>query len=758
MERRMSSKRPLAQNFTIGAVLLAAGVVFAVGLAMAGGATWWALGRIGIGGAAYQRIVAGKDLLGDILPPPEYVIEPYLEANLIFNGEGKLEDHKAQLASLRKDFDDRRAYWRRSLLPDDIKHEIVDIAGGQADAVWHELDAEFIPAASASDRARLISSFRRLSDAYLAHRATVDDVVAKSNALVEGTETAVKKETSEVLWSIALIFGLLLLGAVAGFAALRRFVARAIAELADKLATLALKSSIDARATKTQMNLDANLNALRTALHERGAPRISHDKLYFGDYLVNGEMEVVDGVRKRYGGAATVFAGDTRVATNVQNDAGVRAVGTKLAPGPVHRELFGNMSTFPGEAEILGRKYVAIYEPIIVDDKPIGAIFVGVPFEAEPDADHNGEARIRNEVSRMQAALDTVDASLGQKNAIEREALTDRYRAADRARRAEARAVAAAADQKLVVVNLTRALQHLAQNDLTHKIEAAFPSEYRSLKVNFEQAVDTLASTVGAVVAQGQTIFDVSARINEHANLLSQRSEQQAASLEETAAALNEITATAKRSADGAAHAREVVAATDADAARSAEVVNEAVAAMHGIADAASKIGQIVGLIDEIAFQTNLLALNAGVEAARAGEAGRGFAVVANEVRALALRAAQAAKDIRALIATSDIEVDRGVDLVTRTGEALKRIVGQVAELNVIVGDIANGSKEQASGLGEVNSAINQMDQITQANASIAQQSTEAAKALEGEAEQLNALVSQFRLDTRAPAKRARAA
>jgi len=754
----MSSTPTFAQNLTIGGILLAAGVVFVVGLTAAGASTWWALDRIGIGGATYQSIVAGKDLLGDILPPPEYVIEPYLEANLIFNGEGKLEDHKARLASLRKDFDDRRAYWRKSLLPDGIKHEIVDVAGGQADAIWHELDTEFVPAASASDRPRLIGSFHRLSDAYLAHRATIDDVVAKSNAFVEATETAAHKETSEVLWAIASIFGLLLVGAIAGFAALRRFVARAIAEVADKLAALALKSSVDARATKAQMNLDANLTALRTALHDHGAPRISGGKLYFGEYLVNGETEVVDGVRKRYGGAATIFAGDTRVATNVQNDAGVRAVGTKLAPGPVHQELFDNSSTFPGEAKILGRNYVAIYEPIIVDDKPIGAIFVGVPFEAASDTDHSGEERLRNEISRMQAALETIDEAIKQKNATERDALADRYRAADRARRAAARAVATAADQKLVVVNLTRALQQLAQNDLTHRIEATFPSEYRSLKVNFEQAVETLSTTVGAVVAQGQTIFDVSTRINEHANLLSQRSEQQAASLEETAAALNEITAAAKRSAEGAAHAREVVAATDADAARSAGVVSEAVAAMQGIAGAAGKIGQIVGLIDEIAFQTNLLALNAGVEAARAGEAGRGFAVVATEVRALALRAAKAAKDIRALIATSDIEVDRGVDLVTRAGEALKRIVGQVAELNVIVGDIAEGSKQQASGLGEINSAIRLMDQMTQANASIAQQSTEAAQTLESEAEQLNALVSRFRLDDEGPAPRARAA
>ncbi len=375
-------------------------------------------------------------------------------------------------------------------------------------------------------------------------------IVAQSNAI--GLHT----ETSGAFGSVALIFGLLLIGAVAVFLALRRLVARALAETANKLATLAGTSSLDACATKTQRNLDANLNALRTALYEHGTPRISGERLFFGDYLVNGETEIVDSVRKRYGGAATIFVGDTRVATNVQNGAGVRAVGTKLAPGPVHQELFGNLSTYPGETEILGRNYVAIYEPIIVDDKPIGAIFVGVPFEPESGAYPSDDAGLRDEVSRMQAAVETVSVAIEQKKAIERDALADRYRAADRARRAAARAVAAAADQKLVVVNLTRALKQLAQNDLTHKIEAAFPSEYRSLKIDFEQAVDTLSSTVAAVVAQGHTIFDVSSRINEHANLLSQRSEQQAESLKETVAALNQITASAKRSADGAAHAR----------------------------------------------------------------------------------------------------------------------------------------------------------------------------------------------------------
>ena len=265
----------------------------------------------------------------------------------------------------------------------------------------------------------------------------------------------------------------------------------------------------------------------------------------------------------------------------------------------------------------------------------------------------------------------------------------------------------------------------------------------------------TLAEAIGAVVAQGRAISDLSERIADSANQLSQRSEQQAASLEESAAALNQISETSKRSAEGAANARVVVAAADSDAGRSAAVVADAVAAMREIAGSAVKIGQIVGLIDEIAFQTNLLALNAGVEAARAGEAGRGFAVVAAEVRALALRSSQAAKDIRGLINASTDEVGRGVALVTRTGEALKRIVDQVGRLSAIVGDIASGSTEQATGLSEVSAAVNQIDRITQENSEVARRSTEAARALESATEKLDGLAGQFRI---APAAQRRAA
>jgi methyl-accepting chemotaxis protein len=227
---------------------------------------------------------------------------------------------------------------------------------------------------------------------------------------------------------------------------------------------------------------------------------------------------------------------------------------------------------------------------------------------------------------------------------------------------------------------------------------------------------------------------------------LSRRTEQQAASLEETAAALDQITATVRKTAENANAARDVVTTAKSDAERSGVVVRETVAAMTGIENSSKQIGNIIGVIDEIAFQTNLLALNAGVEAARAGDAGRGFAVVATEVRALAQRSADAAKEIKTLISASGTQVATGVKLVGETGIALGRIVEQVEQLNGLVRDIAGSAQEQATGLAEVNSAVNQMDQVTQQNAAMVEQSTAASHSLASEAEALGQLVGQFQI------------
>jgi methyl-accepting chemotaxis protein len=252
---------------------------------------------------------------------------------------------------------------------------------------------------------------------------------------------------------------------------------------------------------------------------------------------------------------------------------------------------------------------------------------------------------------------------------------------------------------------------------------------------------------VATVAGNATGIRAGSGEIAKAADDLSRRTEQQAASLEETAAALDQITATVNRTAEGAGQAKTIVEAARSQAEASGEIVREAVGAMNAIEHSSRQIGQIIGVIDEIAFQTNLLALNAGVEAARAGDAGRGFAVVASEVRALAQRSAEAAKEIKGLIAASAGEVKSGVELVGRTSEALGAIVSQVSEISSVVGEIASSAHEQATGLKQVNTAVNQMDQMTQQNAAMVEQSTAASRNLSNEAEDLGRLMARFKVD-----------
>jgi methyl-accepting chemotaxis protein len=304
----------------------------------------------------------------------------------------------------------------------------------------------------------------------------------------------------------------------------------------------------------------------------------------------------------------------------------------------------------------------------------------------------------------------------------------------------------AAEDQAKIVGQLAAGLKQLTEGNVTFRLSDVFAGEFDKLRSDFNSSMEKLQQAMLAINATADAIQSGTQEISSGSDDLSRRTEQQAASLEQTAAALDQITATVKKSAEGATHARQVVASADEDAKKSSVVVRQAVDAMDAIAKSSQQISQIIGVIDEIAFQTNLLALNAGVEAARAGDAGRGFAVVASEVRALAQRSADAAKEIKALISASTTQVDHGVKLVAETGKSLERIMAQVTEINTVVAGIASGAKEQAIGLDEVNTAINLMDQVTQQNAAMVEESTAACQNLSQETTQLSSLIGQFQL------------
>ncbi len=314
------------------------------------------------------------------------------------------------------------------------------------------------------------------------------------------------------------------------------------------------------------------------------------------------------------------------------------------------------------------------------------------------------------------------------------------------AREGEDRRAALQQEQHDVVQHLSSGLVRLSRGDFSQHIDAEFSGSHEKLRQNFNLTIDTLSGTVSRVIQASGSISNGAAEISQASDDLSHRTESQAATLEQTAAALDQLTVSVKAAADGARSVESTMDEAKHEAKSSEEVVQNAVSAMTEISNSSSHIGQIITVIDDIAFQTNLLALNAGVEAARAGEAGRGFAVVASEVRGLAKRSSEAAMEIKVLINASAEQVGRGVDLVGKAGAALNTIVGRVNEISELVSDITEGAVEQSTGLAEINIGVTQLDQVTQQNAAMVEQSTAAGYLLKADAVKLTEVVAGFKI------------
>jgi methyl-accepting chemotaxis protein I, serine sensor receptor len=305
--------------------------------------------------------------------------------------------------------------------------------------------------------------------------------------------------------------------------------------------------------------------------------------------------------------------------------------------------------------------------------------------------------------------------------------------------------------RSLIVQPIEDAVEHferISRGDLTQSAQTDSTNEIGRLFAGIERMRTNLTSMVGAV-HRGAESIDVGAREIASGNTdLSQRTEEQAASLQETASSMEQLTSTVKQNADNARQASQLAVNASDIASRGGEVVEQVVDTMNAIASSSSKVVDIIGVIEGIAFQTNILALNAAVEAARAGEEGRGFAVVAGEVRSLAQRSAAAAKEIKSLIGDSAEKVQNGSELVAQAGETMGEIVQAVRRVTDIMGEISAASEEQSDGIAQVNLAVTQMDSVTQQNAALVEEAAAAAASLEEQTRQLKGVVGQWRVET----------
>lgn len=379
--------------------------------------------------------------------------------------------------------------------------------------------------------------------------------------------------------------------------------------------------------------------------------------------------------------------------------------------------------------------YALVLEPLIhalFKQRPHKGL--GFPWGFAKTADHDNDATAQALVALVKCVMLDMDL-----------VISTYFEAAEAARR-RSEEEATRAERAIVTSSFGTTLAKLADKDLTSRLQQPMPDAYHQLQDDLNSALEQLEQAIAHVVVCAESIQASTAEISTASDDLSKRTEQQAAGLEETAAALEEIAATVSKTAQGAIHATSIVATTRQSAEQGREIVLGAIDAMGSIKKSSEEIVHIIEVIETIAFQTNLLAFNAGVEAARAGEAGRGFAVVASEVRGLAQRSAEAAKEITQLITNATQGVEKGVGLVGDTGKALEAIVAGIGEVDYLVSDIAAGAKEQATGLREVNTAINQMDQATQHNAAMVQETTAATRSLRLEMDTLLGLMAQFHI------------
>ena len=725
-------------------------VTLITGFVLFGFATFTAMKKLNVNGEIYQRIVRDKDLVADVLPPPEYIIESYLVALQLMQSQDSAEINTLiqNFTKLKVDYDARHSYWKiheKELKPE-VKTLLLETSYQAANAFYLEAQQQFIPAISKGDNEIAKDSLTKLRSNYQKHRVAIDKVVNLTQIQNEINEAQAQSIIHQYHLGLSSIF--IFSVGIASFLTLiinRNIIRQLGAELFEVLELSEKISEGDYDSVSLEIenpnNLMGHLKMMVQHILERRVVetnlkneilrvKIALDNVNTGVMIADNDLNIV-------------YVNKSVIETLNQNEEGIRS----QLPSFDSDNLIGrNIDSFHKNPTLQRQMLSALthkyHANIILGDHSMTVL-------ANPVIDENGqrlgtvaEWHDRTVEIELEEAVTNIVVSAsagnfsGRLDTKGKEGLFyDLGNAINQLLQTNETSLA----------EISEVLDALSQGDLTQKITSNYMGTFGQLKDNVNTTVENITEIVHQIQIASENISSGAQDITAGNNDLSRRTEEQAASLEETSASMNRLTNTVQHNAENAKYANQLTENAKTIAEKGRVVVDDVVKTMNSINESSSKVVEIISVIDNIAFQTNILALNAAVEAARAGEQGRGFAVVAIEVRNLAQRAAAAAGEIQMLIDNSVEQVDAGSKLVAQAGKTMQEIVVAVQGVTTVMAEITASSIEQNTGIAQVNQAISQMDDVTQQNATLVEEAAANAKLLEEQVRNLSITVANFK-------------
>jgi methyl-accepting chemotaxis protein len=700
-------------GFTVKKRFIILFAIFTMSLIAYGLWSFKTLSELEINSPLYQRIVQGKDLVADILPPPEYILESYLVSLELANAANKKDQDLliSKFKQLKDEYETRHDYWSKQGLSEELSELLLEQSYKSASQFYSIALKELIPAIQKTDQASIKSAQNRLNQIYKSHRLVIDQIVPMINQRTSADETLASEKTNTGnLLMLAILLTSLTGSMILGFAIANSIISQLggepseVTDIAKQIALGHLDNKIslnsgDHHSLLAAINLMQNeLLRIITQLQD------NVDHIVKGDFTQQIDLEGKNGFDLEI--STTLNALNRGLLQKIGgNPDEVAHVARQISEG----HLNNNLAKRPGDNESITAAMANMSENL-------NAIITDISQSVEAAA--KGDFSYRMDENRHQGYAKTLAELSNNLNKTSELALSD----------------------------IGRIASALAKGDLTQSIDKSYSGLFGVTAQGINETRNSLLLLINEIISAVSVINSSASEIAAGFLDLSERTEAQASSLEENSSTMEELASTVKQNAENAKDANNMVKNTSSLTERGGLAVNEVINTMHNISKSSSTMIDIVEVIDGLAFQTNILALNAAVEAASAGAHGKGFSVVASEVRLLALRSASAAKEIKDLINNSVLTTKNGTNQVDIAGKTMIEISKAVTLVTDLMAQISTASSEQSTGIDQLNLAILQMDNATQQNASLAEQSAAAAQSLEDQARQLQELVGAFRI------------